>query len=177
KPGHLAIRLGCAETKVATWDDLAFKLINLHTKVATWDDLAFKLINLRWNVKHSTDIAKIPRKRSKPGKHEHGNKKSTQRAGSNSSSKVQHGRIKRHPSPLIGGNPRREDTWISEVTQGNGYFALILLSKEAQSSLTHGCHVGNPCVPKFNLTVDTRDPMMSKVGWTRLEERLTNSGS
>nr|GEW85772.1 reverse transcriptase domain-containing protein [Tanacetum cinerariifolium] len=27
KPGHLAARLGCAETKVATWDDLAFKLI------------------------------------------------------------------------------------------------------------------------------------------------------
>nr|GEY92361.1 hypothetical protein [Tanacetum cinerariifolium] len=35
KPGHLAARLGCAETKVATWDDLAFKLIIL-----------------RWNVKH-----------------------------------------------------------------------------------------------------------------------------
>ncbi|GJV53739.1 hypothetical protein Tco_1449480 [Tanacetum coccineum] len=35
EPGHLAARLGCAETKVATWDDLAFKLIIL------W-----------WNVKH-----------------------------------------------------------------------------------------------------------------------------
>nr|GEU90060.1 hypothetical protein [Tanacetum cinerariifolium] len=35
KPGHLAARLGCAETKVATWDDLAFKLITLG-----------------WNVKH-----------------------------------------------------------------------------------------------------------------------------
>ncbi|GJX12260.1 hypothetical protein Tco_0204018 [Tanacetum coccineum] len=34
-PGHLAARLGCAETKVATWDDLAFKLIILG-----------------WNVKH-----------------------------------------------------------------------------------------------------------------------------
>ncbi|GKA53591.1 putative reverse transcriptase domain-containing protein [Tanacetum coccineum] len=56
KPGHLAARLGCAETKVATWDDLAFKLIIL-----------------RWNVKHSADIAKITRKRSKPDKHGHGN--------------------------------------------------------------------------------------------------------
>ncbi|GJW37884.1 DNA helicase [Tanacetum coccineum] len=28
-PGHLAARLGCAKTKVATWDDLAFKLIIL----------------------------------------------------------------------------------------------------------------------------------------------------
>nr|GEY29184.1 hypothetical protein [Tanacetum cinerariifolium] len=35
KPGHLAARLGCAETKVATWDDLFFKLIILG-----------------WNVKH-----------------------------------------------------------------------------------------------------------------------------
>ncbi|GKB43904.1 reverse transcriptase domain-containing protein, partial [Tanacetum coccineum] len=53
---HLAARLGYAETKVATWDDLAFKLIIL-----------------RWNVKHSTDIAKISRKRSKPDKHGYGN--------------------------------------------------------------------------------------------------------
>ncbi|GJZ02411.1 hypothetical protein Tco_0520372, partial [Tanacetum coccineum] len=35
KPGHLAARLGCAETKFTTWDDLAFKLIILG-----------------WNVKH-----------------------------------------------------------------------------------------------------------------------------
>nr|GEZ43969.1 reverse transcriptase domain-containing protein [Tanacetum cinerariifolium] len=35
KPGHLAALLGCAEMKVATWDDLAFKLITLG-----------------WNVKH-----------------------------------------------------------------------------------------------------------------------------
>nr|GEV00946.1 xylulose kinase-1 [Tanacetum cinerariifolium] len=32
-PGHLAARLGYAETKVATWDDLAFKLINIGWKV------------------------------------------------------------------------------------------------------------------------------------------------
>nr|GEV69775.1 hypothetical protein [Tanacetum cinerariifolium] len=35
KPGHLSARLGCAETKVITWDDLASKLITLG-----------------WNVKH-----------------------------------------------------------------------------------------------------------------------------
>nr|GEY36134.1 hypothetical protein [Tanacetum cinerariifolium] len=29
KPGHLAARLGCVETKVVTWGDLAFKLITL----------------------------------------------------------------------------------------------------------------------------------------------------
>ncbi|GJZ49584.1 reverse transcriptase domain-containing protein [Tanacetum coccineum] len=64
KPGHLAARLGCAETKVATWDDLAFNLIIL-----------------RWNVKHSTDIAKISRKRSKPDNHGHENEKENTRAG------------------------------------------------------------------------------------------------
>ncbi|GKA26683.1 hypothetical protein Tco_0712792 [Tanacetum coccineum] len=64
KPGHLAARLGCAETKVATWDDLAFKLIIL-----------------RWNVKHSTDIAKITRKRSKPDKHGHEKGKRIQEPG------------------------------------------------------------------------------------------------
>ncbi|GKC04877.1 hypothetical protein Tco_0996487 [Tanacetum coccineum] len=55
-PGHLAARLGCAETKVATWDDLAFKLIIL-----------------RWNVKRSTNIANFTRKQLKPEKHGHGN--------------------------------------------------------------------------------------------------------
>ncbi|GJW13446.1 reverse transcriptase domain-containing protein [Tanacetum coccineum] len=62
KPGHLAARLGCAETKVATWDDLAFKLIILG-----------------WNVKRSTDIVKITRKQSKPGKLKHENGKSAQK--------------------------------------------------------------------------------------------------
>ncbi|GJX60411.1 hypothetical protein Tco_0291801 [Tanacetum coccineum] len=33
KPGHLAARLECAEMKVATWDDLAFKLIILGRNV------------------------------------------------------------------------------------------------------------------------------------------------
>ncbi|GJZ32326.1 reverse transcriptase domain-containing protein [Tanacetum coccineum] len=56
KPGHLAARLGCAKTKVATSDDLAFKLIILG-----------------WNMKHSTDSANITRKRSKPDKHGHEN--------------------------------------------------------------------------------------------------------
>ncbi|GJR63033.1 hypothetical protein Tco_1505195 [Tanacetum coccineum] len=59
-----AARLGCAETKVATWDDLAFKLIILG-----------------WNVKHSTDIAKVLRKRSKPDKHGQGKGKRIQEPG------------------------------------------------------------------------------------------------
>ncbi|GJT18400.1 hypothetical protein Tco_0877106 [Tanacetum coccineum] len=51
------------------------------TKVATWDDLAFKLIILGWNMKHSMDIAKISRKRSKPDKHGHRNGIECTRAG------------------------------------------------------------------------------------------------
>nr|GFB26393.1 hypothetical protein [Tanacetum cinerariifolium] len=42
KPGHLAARLGCVETKVATWDDLAFKLITLV-----------------WNVKHENSCKNV----------------------------------------------------------------------------------------------------------------------
>nr|GEW19425.1 reverse transcriptase domain-containing protein [Tanacetum cinerariifolium] len=38
-PGHLAVRLGCAEMKVTTWDDLAFKVITLG-----------------WNVKHENFV-------------------------------------------------------------------------------------------------------------------------
>nr|GEV96510.1 hypothetical protein [Tanacetum cinerariifolium] len=38
KPGHLATRLGCAETKVATLDDLAFKLIILGWNAGTEAD-------------------------------------------------------------------------------------------------------------------------------------------
>nr|GEY12571.1 hypothetical protein [Tanacetum cinerariifolium] len=33
KPGHLAARLGCAKTKVATWDDLAFKIMPFELNV------------------------------------------------------------------------------------------------------------------------------------------------
>ncbi|GJS03515.1 reverse transcriptase domain-containing protein [Tanacetum coccineum] len=71
KPGHLAARLGCAETKVATWDDLAFKLIIL-----------------RWNMKHRTDIAKISRKWSKSDKHGHGNGRAHKEPGDTMLSKT-----------------------------------------------------------------------------------------
>ncbi|GJX81119.1 hypothetical protein Tco_0329268 [Tanacetum coccineum] len=56
-------RLGCAETKVATWDDLAFKLIILSEKSTSCK---------------CTDIAKISRKRSKPDKHGYETEKSVQ---------------------------------------------------------------------------------------------------
>nr|GEZ20366.1 hypothetical protein [Tanacetum cinerariifolium] len=38
EPGHLAVRLGCAEMKVVTWDDLAFKLITLSDDQSFFDE-------------------------------------------------------------------------------------------------------------------------------------------
>ncbi|GJY70066.1 hypothetical protein Tco_0473048 [Tanacetum coccineum] len=82
KPGHLAQGWDVPhETEVATPGHLAARLGCAETKVATWDDLSFKLIIFRWNVKHSMDIAKISRKRSKPDKRGHGKELSMQKPG------------------------------------------------------------------------------------------------
>ncbi|GJU01031.1 MAK10-like protein [Tanacetum coccineum] len=104
KPGHLAARLGCAEMKVATWDDLAFKFIILgwnvkHMKKITTSceicsgpydtqyciedpKQAFvEYASSRTDEEGGTDIAKISRKRSKPDNHRHGNGKENTRAG------------------------------------------------------------------------------------------------
>ncbi|GJX23573.1 reverse transcriptase domain-containing protein [Tanacetum coccineum] len=128
KPDHLAARLGCAETKVATWDDLAFKLIIL-----------------RWNVKHSTDIAKISRKRSKPDKYEHGNgraHKEPEECYERSNSQLLH---LTSPRSLIGQYPNEESHVDCEKAQGNGIFTPNMLTKEAQSCHITDCHAGNPC--------------------------------
>ncbi|GJY05104.1 reverse transcriptase domain-containing protein [Tanacetum coccineum] len=68
KPGHLAARLGCAEMKVATWDDLAFKLIILG-----------------WN---ETDIQEKDEKQSQEDKTKHGNEKSVKQKLRNQSQKT-----------------------------------------------------------------------------------------
>ncbi|GJR24760.1 reverse transcriptase domain-containing protein [Tanacetum coccineum] len=64
EPGHLAARLGCAETKVATWDDLAFN----------------SLFSVK-RLKQSTDITNNTRKRPKLDKQGHENGKECTRAG------------------------------------------------------------------------------------------------
>ncbi|GKA89784.1 hypothetical protein Tco_0811596 [Tanacetum coccineum] len=61
---NLAARLGGAETKVATWDDLAFKLI-----ILGWKTLI-----------QGKDKTKITRKPSKTGKQRHEERKSTKEA-------------------------------------------------------------------------------------------------
>nr|GEU39096.1 hypothetical protein [Tanacetum cinerariifolium] len=65
KPGHLAARLGCAETKFATWDDLAFKI------------MPFGLNVEHLNVKENPRKDKI---KSKPNKNrKHGEAKKSQK--------------------------------------------------------------------------------------------------
>ncbi|GKC76487.1 reverse transcriptase domain-containing protein [Tanacetum coccineum] len=104
----------------------AARLGSAETKVATWDDLAFKLNILGWNVKHSTDIAKISRKRSKPDKHGHGKGKRIQEPGEC------YQRDKRHISPLIGQYPKGNDTRTMKETHQDQDYCTKRLEKEAQ---------------------------------------------
>ncbi|GJX56131.1 hypothetical protein Tco_0286028 [Tanacetum coccineum] len=56
KPGHLAARLGCAETKVATWDDLAFILIILRLVPSCFAIFTFEPLTLSLTSMSSCDI-------------------------------------------------------------------------------------------------------------------------
>ncbi|GKG50073.1 hypothetical protein Tco_0518847, partial [Tanacetum coccineum] len=61
--------------------------------------------------------------------------------------------------------------------QGKGYFALILLSQEAQRPLTRGCYAGNPCVPNLIQRIKNKDSMIRGIDGYDQEERLTNFGA
>ncbi|GJT82672.1 reverse transcriptase domain-containing protein [Tanacetum coccineum] len=108
KPGHLAARLGCAETKVATWDDLAFKLIIL-----------------RWNVKHSTDKAEITRKPSKNGQTRTREQKSVQEP----EAKVKKSTLVNSQSTKV-----KNATWKKGKHKGMIDFTLEALTQQAQKS-------------------------------------------
>ncbi|GJU40101.1 hypothetical protein Tco_1193058 [Tanacetum coccineum] len=156
KPGHLAARLGCAETKVATWDDLAFKLIIL-----------------RWNVKHSTDIAKISRKRSKPDKHRHGKGKRIQEPGEcyqRGNSNWQRGLVIRGLSKdMAQGNVIGNSRAKQGMPRGYGRSTRIkeILHKNMPKRSTKGhitdCHAGNPCAHQNNPRAKNRDLMIGKI--------------
>ncbi|GJT55213.1 reverse transcriptase domain-containing protein [Tanacetum coccineum] len=72
-PVHLAARLGCAETKVATWDDLAFKLITFgwnvkhrnFAKADTWKRYSQSTKTNAKTDKPSTGIGKIVKSQSR----------------------------------------------------------------------------------------------------------------
>ncbi|GJX80803.1 hypothetical protein Tco_0328952 [Tanacetum coccineum] len=77
------------------------------------------------------DIAKILRKRSKPGKHEHGNRKSTQRAESTDKAKITRKRLK--PGKHEHGNGR------AHKEPGECYLKSTMVNS-SQPSVKHGQH-------------------------------------
>ncbi|GKE67150.1 hypothetical protein Tco_1521311, partial [Tanacetum coccineum] len=101
-----------------------------------------------------TDIAKISKKRSKPDNHGHGNGIENTRAGRMLSKGMLRGLKKTHMEKEI---------------------CTKSCLKEAQSPLTHGCHVGNPCTPQSNPTMEREHPMIEGMKGQDLWERLPTS--
>ncbi|GJU02747.1 reverse transcriptase domain-containing protein [Tanacetum coccineum] len=99
-----------------------------------------------------TDIAKISRKRLKPGKLRHGNGRARKKPGEcYQRSKIQPvGKMS--PSTLIGGDPRKNDTVDMKEAQGNKAYTLEVLTKEAHLVTITDCHVGNPYEQRSDLT-------------------------
>ncbi|GJT35682.1 reverse transcriptase domain-containing protein [Tanacetum coccineum] len=105
----------------------------------------------------STDIAEISRKRSKPDKHGHEKGKRIQEL-----EECYQRSTKSYTSPNapIGGNPKGNDTRAMKETHQDLVFCTKSCLKEAQRPLTHGCHVGNPCAPQSNPTVQVKHQMI-----------------
>ncbi|GKD57714.1 hypothetical protein Tco_1291101 [Tanacetum coccineum] len=110
-----------------------------------------------------TDIAKISRKRTKPGQTRTRERKSTQKSWKFSTK-----RVYTSPSTLIGGDPRKNDTVDMKEAQGNKAYTLEVHTKEAQRLLTHGCHAGNPCALQSNPTAQIDDPMIEEEGKAKM---------
>ncbi|GJV70757.1 hypothetical protein Tco_1490752 [Tanacetum coccineum] len=116
-----------------------------------------------------TDIAKISRKRSKPDNHEHGNGIENTRAGRMLSKSYT------SSNALIGQYPKGNDTrTMDEAHKEWGCYTKSCL-KEAQRPLTHGCHVGNPCAPQSNPTMEREHPMIEGMKGQDLWEHLPTS--
>ncbi|GJW91706.1 putative reverse transcriptase domain-containing protein [Tanacetum coccineum] len=100
----------------------------------------------------STDKAKTIRKRLKSGKHEHKKEKSTQKARRKLSKTKRTIQVLEYTLAatnvifkLLLVKPKKECHIGLKKAQGKGYFALILLSKEAQAVSITDCQAGNPC--------------------------------
>ncbi|GJR70212.1 MAK10-like protein [Tanacetum coccineum] len=125
----------------------------------------------RTDEEGGTDIAKISRKWSKPDNHGHGNGKENTRARrmlskSYASSKAP-----------IGQFPKENDTRTMKETHQDLVFCTKSCLKEAQRPLTHGCHVGNPCAPQSNLTVQVKHQMIEGMKGQDLRECMPDSGA
>ncbi|GJR27779.1 zinc finger, CCHC-type containing protein [Tanacetum coccineum] len=119
----------------------------------------------------SVDIAKISRKRLKPGQTRTRERKSTQRARrklskvKNGQLKSTFGQLKVYTSPitLIGGDPRKNDTVDMKEAQGNKAYTLEVLTKEAQPVTIMDCHAGNPCELEIDLTAKSSSPIIEGI--------------
>ncbi|GKD84908.1 hypothetical protein Tco_1356062, partial [Tanacetum coccineum] len=96
-----------------------------------------------------TDKTKITRKPSKTGKHGHENERAQKKPGNQAKvkkSKLSNSSLSpgtedaKEKDVILIGKVKQKITRGLERAQGMGEFALYLLSKEAQSRLTHGCH-------------------------------------
>ncbi|GJX82151.1 hypothetical protein Tco_0331632 [Tanacetum coccineum] len=75
------------------------------------------------------------------------------------------------------GRARKEPEVFYKKHKGMLGFALEVLTQEAQRPLTHGCHVGNPCVPNLIQRLKNKDSMIRGMEGYDQEERLTEKGT
>ncbi|GKD88474.1 hypothetical protein Tco_1363981 [Tanacetum coccineum] len=59
--------------------------------------------------------------------------------------------------------PTRNATLARKKAQGKGYFALILLSKEAQVVSITDCHAGNPCELSYDPRAKIKAPIIGRM--------------
>ncbi|GJX89393.1 hypothetical protein Tco_0341407 [Tanacetum coccineum] len=124
-----------------------------------------------YGFEKSTDIAKISRKRLKPGKLRHGNGRARKKPGEcYQRSKIQPvGKMS--PSTLIGGDPRKNDTVDMKEAQGNKAYTLEVLTKEARHVTITDCHTGNTCELEIDLTAKSSSPIIERMYGQDWKER------
>ncbi|GJZ84374.1 hypothetical protein Tco_0649713 [Tanacetum coccineum] len=107
------------------------------------------------NVVRGTDKAKIPRKRLKPGKHEHGNGRARKKPGG--SYQGQKVNLQSTWSTKV------KDTLDDEKAQERWDFTLDTLSKEAQVVSITECQAGNPCEIRCDPTTKIALPIIERM--------------
>ncbi|GKD61363.1 hypothetical protein Tco_1298872 [Tanacetum coccineum] len=75
----------------------------------------------------------------------------------------------------IGQFPKGNDTRAKDEAHKEWGFYTKSRLKEAQRPLTHGCHVGNPCAPQSNPTMEREHPMIEGMKGQDLWEHLPTS--
>ncbi|GKE70757.1 hypothetical protein Tco_1528829 [Tanacetum coccineum] len=81
----------------------------------------------------------------------------------NSSGPYHDGRVKSVISRAPIGSLKQECHVAMKKAQGKGYFALILLSKEAQAVSITDCHAGNPCELSYDPRAKIKAPIIGRM--------------